>query len=92
MQIEQRPSFQRAMKKLQANQLNDLNHAITMVVENPTIGQLKTGDLRGLRTYKFRMVKQLTLLGYTWDKDVVILTLLAFGPHENFYRDLKNQL
>jgi hypothetical protein len=33
------------------------------------------------------MAKQLCLLAYTVSSDVI--TLIAVGPHENFYRDLK---
>jgi mRNA-degrading endonuclease YafQ of YafQ-DinJ toxin-antitoxin module len=32
----------------------------------------------------------LTLLAYTYEEEVVTLTLLALGSHENFYRNLKN--
>jgi len=32
------------------------------------------------------------LLGYKFDQDMVVLTLLALGQHENFYRDIKKYL
>jgi mRNA-degrading endonuclease YafQ of YafQ-DinJ toxin-antitoxin module len=35
------------------------------------------------------MVNQLALLAYTYEDNRLILTLLALGSHENFYRDLK---
>ncbi|NDW20184.1 type II toxin-antitoxin system RelE/ParE family toxin [Alteromonas hispanica] len=35
------------------------------------------------------MVKQLTLLGYSYEDGTVILELIALGFHENFYRDVK---
>ncbi|MEA3381391.1 type II toxin-antitoxin system RelE/ParE family toxin, partial [Alteromonas australica] len=41
------------------------------------------------RVYKFKMVKQLTLLGYSYEDGTVILELIALGSHENFYRDVK---
>jgi hypothetical protein len=46
-------------------------------------------DLAFLRVYKFKMVKQLTLLGYSYEDGTVILELIALGSHENFYRDVK---
>ena len=39
--------------------------------------------------YKFKMVKQLTLLGYSYEDGTVTLELIALGAHENFYRDVK---
>jgi len=38
------------------------------------------------------MVKQLALLAYEYDDASDTLTLLAFGSHENFYRDLKKKV
>ena len=58
-------------------------------MNDPSLGEMKVGDLVGIRVYKFKMVKQLTLLAYTFEEDIITLTLLALGSHENFYRDLK---
>ena len=52
----------------------------------------KAGDLSGVSVYKFKMVKQLTLLAYKYEDQAITLTLLALGAHENFYRDLKKPL
>jgi hypothetical protein len=35
------------------------------------------------------MNNQLTLLGYSYEGEIVTLNLLAVGSHENFYRDIK---
>lgn len=88
-QIVEARSFARVVKKLHANQKADLFAAIREVAGNPEIGDLKVGDLAGVRVYKFSMNKQLTLLGYMWQENVLVLTLIHVGPHENFYRDLK---
>jgi hypothetical protein len=37
------------------------------------------------------MNKQLTLLGYNFDDGALVLELMALGPHENFYRDIKRR-
>ena len=55
----------------------------------PNLGERKKCDLAFLRVYKFKMNKQLTLLGYNYDDGTLILTLMALGSHENFYRDIK---
>ena len=50
---------------------------------------MKKGDLVGVRVYKFKMVGQLTLVAYEFYEGKLFLVMLAFGCHENFYRDLK---
>jgi len=66
-----------------------LDGAIKQIIKNPSIGELKKGDLNGVQVYKFKMVNQLTLLAYDFNADKKQLILLALGSHENFYRDLK---
>ncbi len=89
MNISQKPIFQKAYKKLHKNQKKDIDNAIQNIIKNLDIGQSKTGDLSNVLVYKFKMVKQLTLLAYTYEEQTITLTLLALGTHENFYRDLK---
>lgn len=89
MEIIQTASFGRQVKKLHKNQKKELDQAVKMIVANPLVGQMKKGDLLGIRVYKFMMINQLTLLAYDWDSDELLLTLHALGSHENFYRDLK---
>jgi len=88
-QVLQTPSFRKTVKKLHKNQKKDLDNAVRVLMEEPTIGEKKKGDLSFLRVYKFKMVKQLTLLGYSYEEGTVTLELIALGPHENFYRDVK---
>jgi mRNA-degrading endonuclease RelE of RelBE toxin-antitoxin system len=88
VKILQTPTFRRATKHLRPNQRRDLGEAIETILENPAIGEQKSGDLVWLRVFKFRMVKQLTLLAYERQGDSIILH--DVGSHENFYRDLKS--
>jgi mRNA-degrading endonuclease RelE of RelBE toxin-antitoxin system len=88
-QVLQTPSFRKTVKKLHKNQKKDLDNAVRVLMEEPTIGEKKKGDLSFLRVYRFKMVKQLTLLGYSYEEGTVTLELIALGPHENFYRDVK---
>jgi mRNA-degrading endonuclease RelE of RelBE toxin-antitoxin system len=92
MEIVHYPSFLKALKRLQANEKKDLDDAVRAVVEDISIGELKKGDLNGVRVYKFHMVNQLALLAYEYDDVKDTLTLLAFGSHENFDRDLKKKV
>jgi len=89
IRIVQTRAFAKSLKKLKANQKADLDKAVRAVVTDPLIGEQKKGDLAYLRVYKFSMVNQLTLLGYSFDDGDVVLQLIALGSHENFYRDLK---
>lgn len=91
MKIEVTTSFKRAAKKLHCNQVILLEDAIEDIQNNPTLGELKMGDLAGIRVHKFNVLHQLVLLAYFYDEKEKI-TLLWFGSHENFYKDLKNQM
>lgn len=83
-------SFVRAIKKLHPQQKNELDNALKEIGLDPAIGEAKLGDLLGVRVFKFRLCQQQCLLAYRiLDEDSV--KLLTFGPHENFYRDLKRQ-
>ncbi|WP_341818695.1 type II toxin-antitoxin system RelE/ParE family toxin [Wolbachia endosymbiont (group B) of Ennomos erosarius] len=85
-------TFKRSMKKLHNSQLPKLEEAIKQIQDNPCIGELKSGDLAGVRIYKFSIFNQLTLLAYLYNEQNNELTLLALAPHENFYRDLKKRV
>ncbi len=89
--INQTRTFAKVVKKLHTNQKQALDQAVKTIIENPSIGDMKAGDLAGVQVYKFKMLHQLTLLAYTYDDNSqqITLTLLALGSHENFYRDLK---
>jgi hypothetical protein len=51
-------------------------------MQDPLIGDRKSGNLGGIRVYKFKMVNQLNLLAYSYEDEVLTLTLLALGSHE----------
>jgi len=87
--VLQTPTFKKAVKKLKPNQKEDLDLAVKELMTNPNIGEQNKGDLAFLRVHKFKMNKQLTLLGYSFDDGALILELMTLGLHENFYRDLK---
>jgi len=86
MKVVQTPTFKRKYKKLNSTQRQIVREAISKISLKPTIGILKTGDLSGVRVYKFKMLNQEILLAYDVSNKLI---LLALGGHENFYRDLK---
>ena len=87
IQVLQSASFRRAYKRLHANQKADVDAAVRTIVDDPTVGEAKKGDLVGVFVYKFKCVGQLALLAYEYDPATRLLLLL--GSHENFYRELK---
>lgn len=92
MKVFQSRQFAKAVKKLHSNQKSDLDKAVQLLIADPMIGDSKAGDLAGVRVHKFKIVNQLNLLAYSYEDEILTLTLLAIGSHENFYRDLKQSL
>ena len=67
-------------------QIKVLDKEVKKIAQNTEIGQEKIGSLKGVRIYKFHIEKQLFLLAYELEAD--ILKLIMIGSHENYYRDL----
>jgi mRNA interferase RelE/StbE len=79
--------FSKKIKKLSKKQKLDLDSTIKKIVDDPTVGTEKKGDLIGVYVYKFKSSTQQLLLAYEWDDES--RTLLMIGVHENFYREIK---
>jgi mRNA-degrading endonuclease RelE of RelBE toxin-antitoxin system len=92
MKVLQSSLFAKTVKKLHKAEKALLDDAIKALLVEPELGDLKTGDLNGVRVYKFKVNTQQMLLAYRYQKEVLVLMLLAYGSHENFYRDLKKSL
>lgn len=89
MKIITAPRFKKAYKKLHLKQQIEVEEAIFTISKSPLLGDLKKGDLAGLRVYKFRMNNQLALLAYHVNEEEDTIYVIDVGSHENFYRDLK---
>ena len=87
--VLQTENFKKTVTKLHMNQKADLDKAVGALMESPTLSEQKKGDLSFMRVYKFKMVKQLTLLGYSHQDESIVLELIALGSHENFDRNVK---
>lgn len=92
MKVLQSSLFAKTVKKLHKVEKALLDDAIKALLVEPELGDLKTGDLNGVRVYKFKVNTQQMLLAYRYQKELLVLMLLAYGSHENFYRDLKKSL
>lgn len=89
IQVNQSAAFHRAYKRLHPNQKAEVDAAVQAIVDDPTLGEAKKGDLAGVFVYKFKSNNQLALLAYEYDPATRLLLLL--GSHENFYRELKRR-
>ncbi|NQY74846.1 MAG: type II toxin-antitoxin system RelE/ParE family toxin [Candidatus Margulisbacteria bacterium] len=85
--FKQTPLFRKTVKKLHKQDKLILDREIKVLIKNPKMGDLKTGDLSGVRVHKFKISKRLFLLGYVFAKNAI--TLLSFGRYENYYKKLK---
>ena len=84
------PRFKKYVKKLPRHFQQVILDEVEDVLADPDIGELKRGDLAGFRVHKFTMNRQLTLMAYKAEND--LLVLYQIGPHENFYNNLKRYL
>ena len=90
MQIIQSRSFERKVKKFTKSEKKKLDEKIRKIVDNPSIGSEKKGDLRDVFVHKFKIKTNQYLLAYRFFGEN--LELIMIGPHENYYRDLKGYL
>jgi hypothetical protein len=90
MKVYQSRSFANTVKKLSEKEKTALDREIKNILANPGLGTEKAGDLRGVFVHKFKLGGVLYLLAYRLTGDD--LELIMFGPHENYYRDLKTYL
>ena len=66
-----------------------LDQAIKNIISNPSIGEMKTGDLSEIQVHKYKHNNQPYLIAYVSIDSELLLTFIEHGVHENFYRDLK---
>ncbi len=90
MKILQSRSFERKVKKFGKQEKKTLDKQILKIAENPSVGVEKKGDFRGVYVHKIKIKNTQYLLSYRFVG--ADLELIMIGPHENYYRDLKNYL
>ena len=88
------PPAEKFLKKLKDKQLKSLyQEAIDRILEDPTVGQAKTGDLAGIFGYDIYYHRTNYELAYTVEyvENQVVVVLMA-GTRENFYDALKRYM
>jgi len=84
------PRFKKYVKKLPRHLQQIILDAVENILSNTEIGELKKGDLNGIRVHKFTITHQLIMVAYKVENN--FLVLYQAGPHENFYKNLKKYL
>ena len=90
MKIYQSRSFEKRIRRMHKQEKEVLDREIRNISEDPSIGEEKRGDLRGIFVHKFRIKAAEYLLAYRMVGED--LELIMMGPHENYYRDLTKYL
>jgi len=90
MRIFQSRSFEKKVKKMSKSEKDALDREVKRIAEDSSIGEEKKGDLQDVFVHKFKLKTIQYLLAYR--KVGGDLELVMIGPHENYYRDLKQYL
>lgn len=91
MRIIQSRTFEKRVRRFRKQEKAILDEQVRMIAGDPSIGQEKRGELRGVFVHKFKIHATQYLLSYRI-ADAATLELIMIGPHENYYRDLANYL
>ncbi|MBW2004728.1 MAG: type II toxin-antitoxin system RelE/ParE family toxin [Deltaproteobacteria bacterium] len=86
MKIYQSGSFERKVKRFNKNEKSSLDNEIKQIIQDPSVGIEKKGDLKGVFVHKFKIKTALYLLSYRLVPDGI--ELITIGSHENYYRNV----
>jgi len=90
MIVKQTSIFKRRVKKMHRTEKEALDKVVKIIMSDPSIGEMKIGDLVGVQVYKYKHNAQQYLIAYEYMDDELLLTFIDHGTHENFYRNLKH--
>lgn len=90
MDILYKPPFRRFVKKQSRAFQLVVEDEVERIINDPDFGEIKKGDLKGVKVYKFKFQRQQYLLAYKVERDRTIFYMI--DDHENFYRKLKQYL
>lgn len=90
--VEAAPLLNRMAKKLPPNLKKVVDAEVRRIAADPYKGDRKKGVLRDVFVVKFGAMNDQWLLAYRIKEEERVVQLLAFGQHENFYRDLSRYL
>ena len=91
MRIIQSRTFENRVRRFRKQEKRILDQQVRKIVKDPSVGQEKRGELRGIFVHKFKIHAAQYLLSYRM-ANADTLELIMIGPHENYYRDLTTYL
>ena len=91
MRIIQSRTFEKRVRRFPKQEKAILDRQVRKIAKDPSIGQEKRGELRGVFVHKFKIRATQYLLSYRM-ADTDSLELIMIGSHENYYRDLSTYL
>ena len=91
MRIIQSRTFEKRVRHFRKQEKTILDRQVRRITKDPSVGQEKRGDLRGIFVHKFKIHATQYLLSYRM-ANADTLELIMLGPHENYYRDLTTYL
>lgn len=91
MRIIQSRTFEKRVRRFRKQEKKVLDQQVRKLAKDPSMGQEKRGELRGVFVHKFKIHGTQYLLSYRM-ADADTLELIMIGPHENYYRDLTTYL
>ena len=91
MRIIQSHSFEKKARRLPKQDKKILDKQVKRIAKDPSVGQEKRGELKGVFVHKFKIQAVSHLLSYRMSTPDT-LELVMLGVHENYYRDLKTDL
>ena len=86
------PRFMKSKRRLSPVVQAEVDSQIKALMDNPLVGEMKKGALRGVRVVKFKADDRQYLLAYNFHAKSNILEALDVAVHENFYRGLEGYL
>ncbi len=97
MQRNYKQPFAQFVKKAHKPLKLEIEDTVDHVCETPDVGEAKTGDLAGIRVFKFRFNLQEYLMAYhapleETPIEFLVIDFYQVGIHENFYASLKRYL
>ena len=91
MRIIQSRTFEKRVRRFRKQDKRILDQQVRKILREPSVGQEKRGELRGIFVHKFKIHATQSLLYYRM-ANADTLELIMIGPHENYYRDLTTYL
>ncbi|MFB0971746.1 MAG: type II toxin-antitoxin system RelE/ParE family toxin [Tissierellia bacterium] len=86
-------NVQKYLKKIKDKELIEkIKESFQKISEDYTVGELKSGDLKGIYCLDFFYNKTNYEIAYIYLDDEIIVLVLMVGTRENFYKELKKHI